>query len=75
MHYDRLLCHNESSILKYKGMTKPNCTVHLDSLKQTVLKCQSVPTPVPAPWNKHTKTIKKKPMAVHYSCACDDGCK
>jgi hypothetical protein len=23
---------------------------------------------------KHTKTIKKIPMAVHYSCAPDDGC-
>jgi hypothetical protein len=29
------------------------------SLKLTVLKWQSVPTPVPAPWNNHTKTIKK----------------
>jgi hypothetical protein len=29
------------------------------SLKLTVLKFQSVPTLVPAPWNKHTKTIKK----------------
>jgi hypothetical protein len=28
---------------------------------------------VPAPWNKHTQTIKKS-MAVHYSCAPDDGC-
>jgi hypothetical protein len=26
---------------------------------RTVPKWQSVPTPVPAPWNKHTKTIKK----------------
>jgi hypothetical protein len=24
----------------------------------TVLKCQSVPTPVPAPGNKHTKTVR-----------------
>jgi hypothetical protein len=32
----------------------------------------SVPTPVPAPCNKHQNN--KKPMAVHYSCAPDDGC-
>jgi hypothetical protein len=43
------------------------------SLKLTVLKCQSVPTPVPAPWKTHQN--HKKPMAVHYSCAPDDGCK
>jgi hypothetical protein len=42
-------------------------------LKLTVLKWQSVPTRVPAPRNKHTKTIKK-PMAVHYSGSHDDGC-
>jgi hypothetical protein len=47
---------------------------HNCRLKLTALKCQSVPKPVPAPWNKHTKTIKI-PMAVHYSCAPHDGCK
>jgi hypothetical protein len=46
----------------------------LKSFLLTVLKWQSVPTPLSAPWNKHTKTIKKKPIAVHYSCAPDDGC-
>jgi hypothetical protein len=45
--------------------------IQLDVL--TMQKWQSVPTPVPTPWNKHTKTITKKPMAVHYSCASDDG--